>query len=99
MNSTCGESPYATRSLRLAALILRLLSQCASRSLGLPPRIKSRAVTLNDYADLAMQVPGVAKSVSYGTVYTAVQVVIAPIDGKGDDELHDQAVRFRSRTT
>ena len=48
-------------------------------------RIKSRAVTLNDYADLAMQVPGVAKSVSYGTVYTAVHVVIAPVDGKGDE--------------
>jgi len=48
-------------------------------------RIKSRAVTLNDYADLAMQVPGVAKSVSYGTVYTAVHVVLAPVDGKGDE--------------
>ena len=37
-------------------------------------RIKHRAVTLNDYADLALQVPGVAKSVAYGTVYTAVRV-------------------------
>jgi hypothetical protein len=37
-------------------------------------RIKNRAVTLNDYADLALQVPGVAKSVAYGTVYTAVRV-------------------------
>src|SRR5580765_5722888 len=46
-------------------------------------RIKSRAVTLNDYADLALQVPGVAKSVSHGTVYTAVHVVIAPQDGVG----------------
>ena len=47
-------------------------------------RIKSRAVTLNDYADLAMQVPGVAKSVSHGTVYTAVHVRIAPQEGKSD---------------
>jgi hypothetical protein len=44
-------------------------------------RIKSRAVTLNDYADLAMQVPGVAKSVAHGTVYTAVHVRIAPTGG------------------
>ena len=47
-------------------------------------RIKNRAVTLNDYADLAMQVPGVAKSVAYGTVYTAVHVRIAPTAGKAD---------------
>ena len=47
-------------------------------------RIKSRAVTLNDYADLAMQVPGVAKSVSHGTVYTAVHVRIAPQEGQAD---------------
>ena len=47
-------------------------------------RIKSRAITLNDYADLAMQVPGVAKSVAHGTVYTAVHVRIAPVDGQGD---------------
>lgn len=47
-------------------------------------RIKSRAVTLNDYADLAMQVPGVAKSVSHGTVYTAVHVRIAPQEGEAD---------------
>ena len=48
-------------------------------------RIKSRAVTLNDYADLAMQVAGVAKSVAHGTVYTAVHVKIAPQDGAADD--------------
>jgi hypothetical protein len=49
-------------------------------------RIKSRAITLNDYGDLAMQVPGVAKSVAYGTVYTAVHVVLAPTDGKATTE-------------
>ena len=48
-------------------------------------RIKNRAITLHDYADMALQVPGVAKSVSYGTVYTAVTVKIAPTAGQGDD--------------
>ena len=49
-------------------------------------RIKNRAVTLNDYADLALQVPGVAKSVSYGTVYTAVHVRIAPQNGQASTD-------------
>ena len=48
-------------------------------------RIKSRAVTLNDYADLALQVPGIAKSIAHGTVYTAVYVRIAPIGGDATD--------------
>jgi hypothetical protein len=47
-------------------------------------KLRSRAVTLNDYAELAMQVPGVAKSVAYGAVYTAVHVRVAPINGKAD---------------
>ena len=47
-------------------------------------RLRSRAVTLNDYAALAMQVPGVAKSVAWGAVYTAVHVRVAPVDGKAD---------------
>lgn len=49
-------------------------------------RIKNRAITLNDYADLALQVPGVAKSMSHGEIYTAVHVVIAPNQGQGPDE-------------
>ena len=53
-------------------------------------RIRSRAVTLNDYADLAMQVPGVAKSVSYGTVYTSVRVRIAPVGMDQDDAAMDR---------
>jgi hypothetical protein len=48
-------------------------------------RLKSRAITLNDYADLAMQVPGVAKSMAHGAVYTSVHVRIAPIQGQADD--------------
>ncbi len=47
-------------------------------------KLRQRAVTLNDYAELAMQVPGVAKSVAYGSVYTAVHVRVAPLDGKAD---------------
>jgi hypothetical protein len=48
-------------------------------------RLKSRAVTLNDYADLALQVPGVAKAVSFGTLYTAVHVRVAPVGGNAND--------------
>jgi hypothetical protein len=48
-------------------------------------RIKNRAITLHDYADMALQVPGVAKSVAHGTVYTAVRVKIAPTGGVGND--------------
>jgi Baseplate J-like protein len=50
-------------------------------------RMKQRAVTLNDYADLSMQVPGVGKAISYGTVYTAVHVRIAPTSSSGSDPL------------
>lgn len=52
-------------------------------------RLKNRAITLNDYADLALQVPGVSKSMAHGTVYTSVHVRIAPIKGQADDELMD----------
>jgi hypothetical protein len=53
-------------------------------------RIKSRAVTLNDYADLAMQVPNVAKSVAHGAIYTAVYVRVAPAGGKANDVYMDK---------
>lgn len=56
-------------------------------------RIKSRAVTLNDYADLALQVPGVAKSVAHGTIYTAVHVRIAPQDGQADANYMAQLIQ------
>ena len=56
-------------------------------------RIKNRAITLHDYADMALQVPGVAKSVAHGTVYTAVRVKIAPTGGQGDRRVHGEAVR------
>ena len=44
-------------------------------------RVKQRAVTLQDYADLALQVPGVAKAVAHGQVYDKVKVRIAPVGG------------------
>ena len=47
-------------------------------------RLKSRAVTLNDYADIALQVPGVVKAIAYGTLYTAVHVRVAPVGGAAD---------------
>lgn len=61
-------------------------------------RLKNRAITLNDYADLALQVPGVSKSMSHGTVYTSVHVRIAPIKGQADDvymdDLCDRVERY-----
>lgn len=48
-------------------------------------RFKNRAITLNDYADLAMQVPGVAKSMAHGEVYSSIHVRVAPTQGQGDD--------------
>ena len=56
-------------------------------------RIRNRAVTLSDYADLAMQVPGVSKSVSYGTVYTSVRVRIAPTGMDQDDAAMERLCR------
>ena len=44
-------------------------------------RTKNRAVTLQDFADLSMQVPGVAKATSSGQFYTNVKVYIAPVGG------------------
>jgi hypothetical protein len=55
-------------------------------------RVRGRAVTLNDFADLALQVPGVAKSMSYGTVYTAVKVRIGPALSSSADDLSDEAM-------
>lgn len=60
-------------------------------------RIKNRAITLNDYADLALQVPGVVKSTSYGTVYTSVHVVIAPVDGQGYTESMQELIADTER--
>jgi hypothetical protein len=44
-------------------------------------KMKDRAITLQDFADLAMQVPGVAKSTAQGQFYTNVKVYIAPVGG------------------
>lgn len=67
-----GSDPESVESMRFSV----------PRATG---RLKNRAVTLNDYADLALQVPGVGKAIAYGALYTAVYVRIAPIGGVGDD--------------
>lgn len=50
-------------------------------------RIRYRAVTLDDYSTLALQIPGVAKAVAYGEVYTSINVRIAPVGGDLDSLL------------
>jgi uncharacterized phage protein gp47/JayE len=52
-------------------------------------RAVNRAVSLRDYGDLAVQVPGVAKAIATSEVYTNVNLYIAPYgdpgaDGEGD---------------
>ena len=44
-------------------------------------RVRSRAVTLDDHVTLALQVPGVAKAIAYGSVYSSVTVRVAPVGG------------------
>jgi uncharacterized phage protein gp47/JayE len=45
-------------------------------------RIRNRAVTLKDFEALAVQVPGVAKAMAYGQIYSAVNVRVAPVGGE-----------------
>lgn len=44
-------------------------------------KLRDRAVTLDDFAALAHQVPGVAKAVAQGLYYTLVKLYIAPVGG------------------
>ena len=44
-------------------------------------RLKSRAVTIQDFADLCYQIPGVGKAVATGEFYTQIKVYIAPVGG------------------
>jgi hypothetical protein len=46
-------------------------------------RSLNRAVSLRDYASLALQVPGVAKAVAESEVYTSVNLYIAPFGDLG----------------
>ena len=46
-------------------------------------RSLNRAVSLKDYANLALQVPGVAKSVADAEIYTSVNLYIAPFGETG----------------
>lgn len=44
-------------------------------------QVQHRAVTLDDYTALALQVPGVGKAVAHGQVYSNVTVRFAPVGG------------------
>lgn len=44
-------------------------------------KLRDRAVTLPDFADLAFRVPGVAKATATGEFYTQIKVYIAPVGG------------------
>lgn len=46
-------------------------------------RALNRAVSLRDYASLALQVPGVAKAIAESEVYTSVNLYIAPLGDPG----------------
>jgi hypothetical protein len=50
-------------------------------SIPLANKVRNRAVTLEDFTSLAVQVPQVGNAVAYGEVYTAVNVRIAPVNG------------------
>lgn len=57
--------------------------------------VQDRAVTLADYQSLAVRVPGVARAVAYGQVYSAVTVRIAPVGGAAAVS-EDQMVQLRT---
>lgn len=50
-------------------------------------RVRERAVTLDDFVSLATQVPGVAKAMAYGEIYSSVNLRIAPVGGEIDPDL------------
>lgn len=64
-----GADPESTDSIRINA----------PRSI----RSLNRAVSLRDYSEIALQVSGVAKSISIADVYTSVTIFIAPFGDRG----------------
>jgi uncharacterized phage protein gp47/JayE len=54
-----------------------------SMRISIPRSVKSlnRAVTVDDYANLALQVPGVVRALAAGSFFTTVTVYIAPVGG------------------
>jgi predicted phage baseplate assembly protein len=50
---------------------------------GIPraSKLRDRAITLQDYADLCFQVPGVGKAVATGEFYSQIKVYVAPVGG------------------
>jgi len=57
-------------------------------------RAINRAVSIKDYGDLALQVPGVAKAVATSEVYTNINLYIAPYGDSGLDAGGDISVVF-----
>jgi uncharacterized phage protein gp47/JayE len=55
--------------------------------LNAPASIRAiqRAVSLRDYADLALQVPGVAKATATSDVYSSINLYLAPAGDSGTD--------------
>ena len=53
--------------------------------LNAPASIRAiqRAVSLRDYADLALQVPGVAKAIATSEVYSSINLYVAPAGDTG----------------
>jgi len=44
-------------------------------------KLRDRAITLQDFGDLCLQVPGVAKAYATGQYYTQIKIYIAPVGG------------------
>jgi hypothetical protein len=45
-------------------------------------RVRERAVTLDDFVFLTLQVPGIAKAMAYGEIYSSVNIKVAPVTGE-----------------
>jgi uncharacterized phage protein gp47/JayE len=57
-------------------------------------RAIQRAVSLKDYGDLALQVPGVAKAIATSEVYSSINLYIAPAGDPGTDSEGDLTAVF-----
>lgn len=56
--------------------------------------LKQRAVTIDDYVNLALQVPGITKATAYGENYTAVYVRIASNENSTGYLTTDAGIRY-----
>ncbi len=56
--------------------------------------LKQRAVTIDDYVNLALQVPGITKAIAYGENYTAVYVRVASSSESVGYVTSDASIRY-----